>query len=67
MKIGCWTKLVLSLTSVVAVLQVIHLVLLNKLEALHQYRHRVLISRKEPILSAEDEVNYLIYFQYFDV
>ncbi|KAL1138532.1 hypothetical protein AAG570_008595 [Ranatra chinensis] len=59
MKIGCWTKLVLILTSVVAVLQVIHLILLNRLEYLHQHRPRLHVTQKEPLLSVEDEAREL--------
>jgi len=59
MKLNPWTKLVLLLTVIVAVLQVVHLVLLNRLESFHHHNRKVLVTQKGPLLSPELEAKSL--------
>ncbi|KAF6211820.1 hypothetical protein GE061_012335 [Apolygus lucorum] len=60
MIIGSWTKIILLLTSVVAVLQVIHLVLLNHLDTLRLQKAKVLRTVKESAIPHEVEVKNII-------
>lgn len=61
MIIGSYTKLILLLTCIVAVLQVIHLVLLNHLETLRSQRIKIVREQKEHISS--DQQAQLFYEQ----
>ncbi|KAK9512533.1 hypothetical protein O3M35_000935 [Rhynocoris fuscipes] len=56
--VGSCTKLILLLTAVVAILQIIHLVLLNHLDSL-RFQNKVLIGTKESSVSPELEIRSL--------
>lgn len=56
MIIGSCAKLILLLTCIVAVLQVIHLVLLNHLEVLRSHKKKVFHEQKGQLLSPVEQV-----------
>ncbi|XP_014239726.1 beta-1,4-glucuronyltransferase 1-like [Cimex lectularius] len=60
MFIGSWTKIILLLTAVVAVLQVIHLILLNHLDSIRLQKSKVLNAEKDSVvISPENEIKTL--------